>query len=94
MKKLVKSGKLANGYERDKGRVAHFVPDGNTYAGPALCGTAPSNQWVEVKDFSRDCPRCARAIAILKCATRALVRQMHERDNQQRKDLKNDKTEN
>lgn len=50
----VKAGRLANGWERDKGRVVHVVEGGD-----ALCRTKPpANQWSERPLTDANCPKC------------------------------------
>lgn len=56
----VKSGRLANGLELDKGRIVHIVEGGDS-----LCGTKrPSNQWC-YREFLTEatCERCKRKFA-------------------------------
>lgn len=60
----IKSGRCANGAERDQGTVTHAVPDDSHPSWKkALCGTAPGyrgNGWKEVD--ARDRVTCARCL--------------------------------
>lgn len=65
-----KTGRCADGAQRDAGRVSHVVltesPLQTPGWSPALCGTRPGrrlgNGWVEVDGAEApSCPRCARA---------------------------------
>ncbi len=49
----VKNGKLANGFERDKGRVIHIIEGGGS-----LCGARPVNGWSERHIKEASCNRC------------------------------------
>lgn len=57
-KGAVKAGKLANGYERDKGKIVHIVESGD-----ALCGTPrPKNQWSYRELGEATCPKCIKKL--------------------------------
>ena len=58
-------GRLANGAERDKGRLIHAVPP----RGPALCGAdygRMSIGWQSAENAEITCSRCLKRIASLK----------------------------
>jgi hypothetical protein len=56
---LRKTGRCANGYERDAGRAYHAVR-----AGRALCGTEPGrlSGWSDQSGDNVTCPRCLHKI--------------------------------
>jgi len=57
-----KSGRCANGNERDGGALYHAVPDHDPWA-KALCGTKPGdrgNGWSEYAGESVTCKRCIK----------------------------------
>lgn len=54
----VKAGKLANGFERGKGTMAHLVKK-DSYAGAALCGEKPAVQWTTSENPRRHCLKCS-----------------------------------
>lgn len=58
MKRLIKAGKLANGFERGKGQVVHLVPDGASYCGNAVCGSRPAVQWTDAGHALVTCKKC------------------------------------
>lgn len=62
MKTMVKNGRLANGYERGKGGLVHAVDDDNSYAGKALCGTAPSVSWSDRPNLKVTCSKCLKKL--------------------------------
>jgi hypothetical protein len=65
-----KTGRCANGAERDAGAILHVVMtlgESGPGWGRALCGTSPGarfgNGWAEVEDVQLPtCPRCRRAL--------------------------------
>jgi hypothetical protein len=68
MKSVVKAGKLANGYEADKGIVVHAIEDDNCYAGStkaAMCGARPRVSWSE-RTLSVSCSKCLKKLNIIK----------------------------
>ncbi len=58
MKAGVKAGKLANGLQKDQGKIVHAIEDTDIYIGPALCGTRPANQWSERDVAEVSCETC------------------------------------
>lgn len=60
----VKAGKLANGFERGKGIVAHLV-EKDSYAGASLCGEKPAVQWT-TSENPKYCLKCSRLKRITK----------------------------
>ncbi len=66
---VVKLGRLANGFEKDHGRVVHLMDKepsavGNFRYGVTLCGTTTGRRsagFVEVELYTRPlCPKCLR----------------------------------
>ena len=60
------TGRCANGFERDGGKLWHAVAGDVTGWGKAACGAKPgdrSNGWSESKGERVTCPRCLRIIA-------------------------------
>lgn len=53
LKAAVKAGKLANGFERGKGRVVHIVNSGES-----LCGQRPAISWSERDWKETSCKKC------------------------------------
>ena len=68
-----KSGRCANGYERDHGRVIHLVdqPNREDYSmRPALCGTTPGRRsagW-STREQPATCPKCLKRAQALAAA--------------------------
>lgn len=61
MKTAVKAGKLANGWERGKGRVVHLIDTKkDLYMQKALCGEQPAIQWTEREDAQPTCSKCLK----------------------------------
>jgi len=70
---VVKTGRCANGSERDRGRVVHLVRGsrtGDCWFAKALCGTEPgrlSAGWSEaMTEAEVTCPRCLKRAACRK----------------------------
>jgi hypothetical protein len=57
--KVIKAGKLANGFERGKGSIVHLSK--SSYYGPALCGAVPAIQWIERNEREVTCAKCLKA---------------------------------
>jgi hypothetical protein len=57
-----KAGRLANGWEADKGTVYHAKPCGSF---AALCGTTPGMDWAYEEGDAVTCPRCLKKLAKL-----------------------------
>lgn len=64
MKKVIKAGKLANGFERGKGKIVHLVFDEGIYYGPSLCGEVAAIQFIEVIDKEVTCKKCIKLNAL------------------------------
>jgi hypothetical protein len=67
MKKVVKAGKLANGFELGKGKIVHLVDSDkeiDLYCRDSLCGERPAISWTEV-DCEVTCSKCLRKLKIL-----------------------------
>ncbi len=63
MKAGVKAGKLANGFERDRGKVIHALPTNfEIYDGPAVCGAQPKITWNYKLQYQINCPKCRKLI--------------------------------
>lgn len=67
MTTAIKSGRAFNGFEKDKGKVVHFVEPlpvgtGGFWGNKALCGVKPGNRgngWHEVNNIV-NCPKCIK----------------------------------
>lgn len=61
------TGRCANGFERDGGRLVHAIKSVSFPGwGAALCGAKPGskgNGWSEHKQAAATCPRCLRKLA-------------------------------
>jgi hypothetical protein len=64
--KAKKAGKLANGWERGKGKTIHAVASDYEPVLPhieALCGTKPKISWAPLHDDSGvTCPKCLKKL--------------------------------
>ncbi len=54
------AGRLANGFERDAGRVVHVLEN---YGGHALCGAKPGPRSAGWSEHDEDLPTCKRCIS-------------------------------
>lgn len=66
MKAVKKAGKLANGFERDRGTITHLVEDDNATYGKSLCGTRPAMQWTTVENPQSICKKCLDKVGVFK----------------------------
>lgn len=66
-----KTGRCANGYERDQGKIVHAVMatesemNWGAYWLAAMCGTKPGTRsvgWCDRKDLVVTCPKCLKKL--------------------------------
>lgn len=62
----IKTGRCRNGYQRDRGKYSHAVPEGRDWE-KALCGVEPgrlTSGWAEPldPDFPVTCPKCLKRL--------------------------------
>lgn len=61
MKAAIKAGRLANGFERGKGKIVHAVDSLSPMYEYSICGTKPAVQWIE-KDETITCKKCLKLL--------------------------------